>query len=131
MEYSDLYADIAERTGGGVIQRSVRIGRRAEADAAPGRVQRTPEPCKGHRHTFLRYGGQQAAAGRAFGKLTAKRPTERRDNGSVVWLCECECGSLAEVSARNLVHSHTTSCGCAKGKIQCAAGTSEYDDYEE
>lgn len=22
-------------------------------------------------------------------------------------------------------------CGCAKGKIQCAAGTSEYDDYEE
>lgn len=62
-------------------------------------------------------------SGRVFGKLTAKRPTERRDNGSVVWLCECECGNTAEVSARNLVHSHTTSCGCAKG-VPVAEGES-------
>lgn len=55
-------------------------------------------------------------SGRVFGKLTARHPTERRDNGSVVWLCECECGGTAEVSARNLVHSHTTTCGCAKGR---------------
>lgn len=51
-----------------------------------------------------------------FGRLVARRPTDRRDSGSVVWHCECDCGGTAEVSARNLVSGHTTSCGCAKGK---------------
>ena len=51
-------------------------------------------------------------SGRVFGKLTAKRPTERRDNGSVVWLCECECGNTAEVIAAELRFGSVTSCGC-------------------
>lgn len=51
-----------------------------------------------------------------FEKLVARRPTDRRDSGSVVWHCECDCGGTAEVSARNLVSGHTTSCGCAKGR---------------
>lgn len=51
-----------------------------------------------------------------FGRLVARHPTDRRDSGSVVWFCECDCGGAAEVSARNLVSGHTTSCGCAKGR---------------
>lgn len=51
-----------------------------------------------------------------FVKLVARRPTSRRESGSVVWFCECDCGGTAEVAARNLVSGHTTSCGCAKGR---------------
>ena len=54
-------------------------------------------------------------AGEKFGRLTAIKPTERRDSGSVMWLCRCDCGNEAIVSARNLANNHTTSCGCRKG----------------
>lgn len=51
--------------------------------------------------------------GQRFGKLTVLSPTEKRmDNGSVVWLCQCDCGKLTEVSARRLVRGKVRSCGC-------------------
>lgn len=34
------------------------------------------------------------------------------DSGSVVWLCRCDCGRDAEVSARRLVRGKVRSCGC-------------------
>lgn len=53
--------------------------------------------------------------GERFGMLVAVERTDRRDNGSVVWRCSCDCGRTALVSARNLRNGHTTSCGCARG----------------
>ena len=51
--------------------------------------------------------------GRRFGKLTALHPTEKRmDGGSVVWMCRCDCGKLAEVSAKRLTRGKARSCGC-------------------
>lgn len=51
--------------------------------------------------------------GQRFGKLVVLNPTEKRiDNGSVVWLCRCDCGKLAEVSARRLRKGKVRSCGC-------------------
>ena len=47
-----------------------------------------------------------------FGKLTAIKPTEKRLNGQVVWLCKCECGNEVEVRSYNLVSGATCSCGC-------------------
>lgn len=46
-----------------------------------------------------------------FGKLVAK-PTEKREQGSIVWKCLCDCGKTTEVSSRNLVHHKVGSCGC-------------------
>lgn len=52
-------------------------------------------------------------AGQRFGKLTALSPTEQRmDNGSVVWLCRCDCGKEKAVSARRLTRGKVRSCGC-------------------
>lgn len=51
--------------------------------------------------------------GQRFGKLTVLRRTEKRmDQGSVVWLCQCDCGKQKEVSARRLTKGKVRSCGC-------------------
>lgn len=48
-----------------------------------------------------------------FGLLTALHPTDKRAiNGSIIWVCKCDCGNLAEVSVGNLMRGHTLSCGC-------------------
>lgn len=51
--------------------------------------------------------------GKRFGKLVVLSPTEKRmDGGSIVWKCQCDCGKLAEVSARRLIRGKVRSCGC-------------------
>ena len=51
--------------------------------------------------------------GMKFGLLTALYPTSKRGcNGSVIWVCLCDCGNLTEVSVGNLMRGHTLSCGC-------------------
>lgn len=51
--------------------------------------------------------------GQRFGKLTVLSRTEKRmDQGSVVWLCQCDCGKQKEVSARRLIRGRVRSCGC-------------------
>ena len=50
-----------------------------------------------------------------FGKLTAIRPTEQKtNNGSIIWECLCECGSICYRSTSSLnrkgIINH--SCGC-------------------
>ena len=51
--------------------------------------------------------------GQRFGKLMVLSPTDKRmDNGSIVWHCQCDCGNMAEVSARRLVRGKVRSCGC-------------------
>lgn len=51
--------------------------------------------------------------GMKFGLLTALYPTDKRAaNGSIIWLCQCDCGNFTEVSVGNLMRGHTLSCGC-------------------
>ena len=53
--------------------------------------------------------------GQSFHRLTALYPTDKRcKNGSVVWLCRCECGKEAEYSYNELLYSNVRSCGCRK-----------------
>ncbi len=47
-----------------------------------------------------------------FGKLVAIERTGKKQNNSQVWLCNCDCGNTAEVSAGNLKSGKTNSCGC-------------------
>ena len=52
-------------------------------------------------------------AGMKFGLLTAVKSTDKRaSNGSVIWLCKCDCGNFTEVSVGQLMRGHTLSCGC-------------------
>ena len=51
--------------------------------------------------------------GKKFGKLTAIKPTTKRNiSHRVIWLCACECGNQTEVSADHLKSGNTKSCGC-------------------
>lgn len=51
-----------------------------------------------------------------FGKLVAKYPTDKRDKntGSIIWMCQCDCGNTVEVAEHNLVNLRVLSCGCLK-----------------
>lgn len=60
-----------------------------------------------------RAGKPMDITGVKFGFLTAISPTNKRaSNGSVVWLCKCDCGNFTEVSVGQLTREHTISCGC-------------------
>ena len=52
--------------------------------------------------------------GQRFGKLTAIKPTEKRNDHSVIWECACDCGNTTHVDTRSLRNGSTTSCGCEK-----------------
>ncbi len=51
-------------------------------------------------------------AGQKFGKLTSLYASGKTQRGSVVWVCNCDCGREALVPGRNLVSGNTKSCGC-------------------
>lgn len=70
--------------------------------------------------------------GKRFGRLIAISPTVRRESGSVVWKCRCDCGNEVLVSYNKLLYSNVRSCGCKKkennerlkGYLTHVAGTS-------
>lgn len=48
-----------------------------------------------------------------FGLLVAIKPLNKKaSNGSVIWLCQCDCGNFTEVPVGQLTRGHTLSCGC-------------------
>ncbi len=53
-------------------------------------------------------------SGNKFGLLTALYPTEKRENGSVVWKCQCNCGNTIEVPLIRLTSGNVKSCGCLR-----------------
>lgn len=57
---------------------------------------------------------QKDLAGERFGRLEVVRATSERDphNGSVIWLCKCDCGKFKKVSASSLKNGGVASCGC-------------------
>ncbi|MGM9913415.1 hypothetical protein [Floccifex sp.] len=53
-----------------------------------------------------------------FGRFTVNYKTDKRDRGSIVWHCTCDCGNTVDVSSRNLKDGHTKSCGCLRKENQ-------------
>lgn len=50
--------------------------------------------------------------GQKFGRLTVLERSSNQSGKDTVWLCKCECGNYAEVTAGHLKDGHTKSCGC-------------------
>lgn len=50
--------------------------------------------------------------GKKFGELTALSPTEKRDQGSIVWKCQCSCGNIVEWDVGRLQQTKHPHCGC-------------------
>ena len=53
-------------------------------------------------------------SGQRFGKLTAIKPVGKAKNGSVKWLCKCDCGNTSVVIGYKLRGGNTQSCGCGQ-----------------
>lgn len=49
--------------------------------------------------------------GQKFGRLTAIEKHSKQ-NGHIVWLCQCDCGNTATVQGTRLKQGRTNSCGC-------------------
>lgn len=51
--------------------------------------------------------------GHVYGKLTVLRKADKKAaNGSIKWVCQCECGNITEVAGDVLRRGITISCGC-------------------
>ena len=51
--------------------------------------------------------------GDRFGRLVIlKERTMRHKDGHKVYICQCDCGNIAEVRDRDLLSGDTTSCNC-------------------
>ena len=50
--------------------------------------------------------------GKRFGRWTVLEKTEERISGSIVWLCECDCGKIGKVRTAILKNGESKSCGC-------------------
>lgn len=66
--------------------------------------------------------------GRRFGRLLVLMDTGKRSGSSVIWCCRCDCGTVKDIPARNLLHCGTVSCGChrrAQSVINLSGDTAE------
>lgn len=52
--------------------------------------------------------------GQRFGRLVVIGENPKRMGGQVVWICQCDCGSIVEVRTGNLQSGNTTGCGCGR-----------------
>lgn len=68
------------------------------------------------------------ATGKRFGKLTALKVIGRND-GSAVWLCQCDCGNLTTAPYGELSRGRKKSCGC--GVIEARKKHNDYYVYDE
>lgn len=57
---------------------------------------------------------QKNVSGQRFGRLVAIAPTDERNRGAVVWLCECDCGNKVLMPLNVLQSKTTKSCGCVR-----------------
>lgn len=57
--------------------------------------------------------GQKDLCGQRFGKLVCLTPTDRRSSsGSILWLCQCDCGNTCTAASTQLTAGYRKSCGC-------------------
>lgn len=52
--------------------------------------------------------------GMRSGHLVAVEPTEHKQQGSILWKCQCDCGKETIVPAFKLKGGMVTSCGCSR-----------------
>ena len=55
--------------------------------------------------------------GKRFGRLTVIEYVGKDDNGSILWLCSCDCGKTSHKRASDLLQGKSQSCGCLKREM--------------
>jgi hypothetical protein len=62
-----------------------------------------------------------------FGRLTVIKKTDKRKNGAIIWLCQCDCGNTKEIRADNL--KIVKSCGCLHKESVTSHGMTDTPTY--
>ena len=69
-------------------------------------------------------------SGIRYDKLVALYPSlSRAKDGSVMWVCQCDCGNICEVKGSNLASGHTKSCGCLSKDSCSKIGSRSYKKH--
>lgn len=55
--------------------------------------------------------------GNVYGRLTVSQLSDVRINGSVCWVCICDCGKLKTVKGSDLRRGSSRSCGCLSREL--------------
>jgi AP2 domain. len=76
--------------------------------------------CKNNEAEKMKNGKISDLTGKVFGQLTALRPTDKRSNRSVIWECQCSCGSTVHRTAVWLKRTkdHNLHCGCKNNEAE-------------
>ncbi len=63
---------------------------------------------------MIKIGAPLDLIGQKFNRFTVLEKTDKRKNGSIVWLCKCDCGVIKEIDGSSLKSGKVKSCGCLK-----------------
>jgi hypothetical protein len=61
--------------------------------------------------------------------LVLAKTNNRGKDGSVMWLCECDCGIRKEVYGTTLRYGSSLSCGCLRREMMTKYGHSLFPEY--
>ena len=68
--------------------------------------------------------------GQPFGRLVVIREAGRAKDGTVLWLCRCDCGNELVVRGDHLRSEHTQSCGCLRRGLNTTHGCTQKPWYK-
>ena len=52
-----------------------------------------------------------------FGRWTVLKYDNKKISNMAFWICQCDCGTIKSVAARDLKYGHSKSCGCLKNEL--------------
>lgn len=58
--------------------------------------------------------------GQRFGRLVAKERLDEKKDGSYLWRCQCDCGTVTFIAAAALIKGQVKSCGCLAAEMKRA-----------
>lgn len=67
-------------------------------------------------------------SGLRFGRLTAIEPVGKKE-GSILWLCRCDCGNTINVTVSQLQSGDRKSCGCLERESRQVVMKSKHFDH--
>ena len=74
---------------------------------------------------------RESLIGATFGRLFVKEDDGKRtEQGKIMYLCECECGSVLHVRSDSLSTGNTTSCGCLKKEVFSTSSINRKSRFE-
>ena len=57
----------------------------------------------------------KSLVGQKFGEWTVLADSgKRRQNGGIIWTCQCSCGTIKDLEGRYLLEGTSTNCGCKR-----------------